>query len=113
MHARRHASLLAAAIFLVGCSADVSTRPEAPEGPALVRRNASARLVSSSNLPILAPTGVAIKGLLLYISTGTGFRDTYVVNRLTNAIVGTIPTGGNPRDVASYNANLIFSDLGG
>jgi len=35
------------------------------------------------------------------------------VNRLTNAIVGTIPTGGNPRDVASYNANLLFSDLGG
>lgn len=113
MNARRHASVLASAIILVGCSADVSTRPEAPPGNALVRRNASARLVSSSNLPILAPTGVAIKGLLLYVSTGTGFRDTYVVNRLNNAIVGTIPTGGNPRDVASYNADLLFSDLGG
>jgi hypothetical protein len=98
---------LASTLVLLGCGADtIAPAPSsmlAPRGPA--------NLVSSFNLPIQFPTGLALKDTTLYLSTGFGFRDTYVISRLAQAVTGTIPTGNNPRDVAFDGTNLLFSDL--
>jgi hypothetical protein len=110
MTTQRCLAALVATFLLAGCS-DVTTIPEPPTVQALNGR--SAALLSSFNLPVQFPTGLAWDGgSLLYLSTGSGFRETHKINRILQADVGTIPTGGNPRDVTFDGTDLLFSDLG-
>lgn len=110
MTPRRSLAALATTLLLVACS-DVTTIPEPPTVQPLKGR--SAALLSSFNLPIQFPTGLVSDGLgFLYLSTGSLFRETHRINRPLQTVVGTIPTGGDPRDVTFDGTDLLFSDLG-
>jgi hypothetical protein len=104
---RRSLIALASTLVLLGCGADTI----APAASSRLVPRGPANLVASFNLPIQFPTGLALKDTTLYLSTGFGFRDTYVISRLAQAVTGTIPTGNNPRDVSFDGTNLLFSDL--
>jgi hypothetical protein len=72
----------------------------------------SSSFVAAFDLPVEFPTGLAWDGgAFLYLSTGSMFRETHKINRILQADVGTIPTGGNPRDVTFDGTDLLFSDL--
>ena len=105
MSARRLAAV-AVIVIIAGCNSDTPTTPASAHRPAFGHATAS------FTLPVQFPTGIAWNGgTLLYLSTGSGFRETHLIDRLSQMDVGAIPTGGNPRDVAFYGANLLFSDL--
>ncbi|MEX2154547.1 MAG: hypothetical protein WD825_14495 [Gemmatimonadaceae bacterium] len=99
--------VLASVFVLVAC--DDGTVP--PSSPGLVRVDASASIVSN-NYPITFPSGIAWDANLLYVSTIDGFRDTYKIDPTTNAIVGTVPGGFNPRDVTwMWPSALVLADM--
>lgn len=97
-----------AVLVTIACTPDQATSPKTAHLPTL------SVALGSFTLPVEYPTGLASDGgTLLYLSTGSGFRETHVIDRVSQTDIGTIPTGGNPRDVTSDGAYLYFSDLGG
>ena len=70
---------------------------------------------SSLAIPAIQwPSGLAFDGTSLYVSTIGGARDVYRLDPFTGAILGTIPLGGDPRDLVFDGAGHLFaSDVGG
>jgi HYR domain/Carboxypeptidase regulatory-like domain len=62
---------------------------------------------------ILFPTGLTFDGTVLYLSHGEGNREIFKLDPQTGAILGSIPLGGDPRDLVFDGAGYLFaSDLG-
>lgn len=60
------------------------------------------------------PTGITYDGTYLYLSNGYAWRDLDKIDPATGAVVGSIPLGGNPRDVVYDGAGHFYaSDMSG
>jgi hypothetical protein len=102
---------LASTFAVVACSDVTSVRPAG--GHAAFSLVATPPAGTMVYLPIQFSSGLAFDGSMLYLSTESGFRDTYKIDPTSVGVVGVIPTGGNPDDVTFDGTSLLFSDLGG
>lgn len=109
--------ILISGAVLSGCAGRENVGPTAPpERPPRAVLSTTNLVVSQTTLtlPIVFPTGLTFDGTFLYLSTGAGPRDVFKLDPQTGVVVGTVPLGGEPRDlVFDGGSHLFASDVGG
>ena len=94
------------ALLLAAACGDLGAPPQPTRAASALRSSA---LIGSFNVAVPFGNGLAADNAhLLYLSTGSGARETHIIDRVLQTDVGTIPTGGDPRDVTFDGTDLLL-----